>query len=157
MATMERIVNRAANFAGSYGNVRMAPPQVDVMALAQLSATAAMHQIELFAHWCYQRNEAGRLIHILPNGQIPSGFFTPWGASGKSRMIRADRDALRSWLHILRERRQFPPWFYHGVERRWYVDLMRYDSLDDTLSWLAKHPIAPQDWFSLRPTRRIRA
>lgn len=156
MGAMESIVERAASFAGSYGNVRVAPPQVDILALAQLSATAAMQQLELFAHWCYRRNEDGRLIHILPNGQIPSGAFTPWGASGKSKMIRADRDALRAWLCVLRERRQFPPWFYHPRERRWYVDLMRYDTLPDALGWLAKHPIAPQDWFSLRPGRRIR-
>lgn len=147
--SMERIVNRAAEFTGTYGNVRITPGEVDALGLAQLSAQSAGQQLELFAHWCYQRNEQNRFIHILPNGQIPSGAWTPWGASGKSKMTRTDRDILRRWLWAERENRHFPPWFYYPNQRRWYVDLMRYDSLEDALRWLARHPINPRDWLRL--------
>lgn len=146
--TMESVVNRAADFLGTYGNVRVKPGEVDHLAIAKLSAHAAGQQLELFAHWCYQRDD-GRLIHVLPSGQIPSGAWCPWGASGKSKMTRRDRDTLRRWLWAMRDHRQFPPWFYHMAERRWYVDFMRYDSLPDALDWLRKHPIKPMDWLNL--------
>lgn len=148
--TMESIINRAIDYAGAYGNLRMKPQDIEPVGLAGLSALNAWQQLELFAHWCYQRNEAGRLIHVLPHGQIPSGHYAPWGSSGKwEKMTRRDRDTLRRWLWAQREHRQFPPWFYHWAERRWYVDFMRYDSLPDALAWLKKHPITPTDWINL--------
>lgn len=146
--TMESVVNRAAYFLGTYGNVRVKPSEVDQLALARLSAVAAEHQLDLFARWCYQRDD-GRLIHVLANGQIPSGAWSPWGASGKSKMTRRDRDTLRRWLWAKREARHFPPWFYHMAERRWYVDFMRYDNLSDALEWIRRHPIDPRDWLHL--------
>ena len=97
-SAMETIVNRAATFAGAYGNTRTTPERVDALAIAQLSAAAAMQQLELFANCCYARADNGYLKHILPTGQIPSGAYTPWGASGKSGMTRTDRDILRVWL-----------------------------------------------------------
>lgn len=147
--TLETVFNRAVEFTGAYANVRAAPAQVEHLSIAALSATDATHRMEAFALWCYERDERGRLVHILPNGQIPSGRYTPWGASGKSRMTRTDRDVLRRWLCIERNARRFPPWFYHADQRRWYVDLMRYDELSEALTWLAKHPIQPRDWLNL--------
>src|SRR5215211_4540291 len=101
--TMETIVNRAAVFAGAYGNTRATPERVDALAIAQLSATAAMQQLELFARWCYQRADTGQLMHILSSGQLPSGAYTPWGASGKSGLTRPSRDILRIWLSLVDE------------------------------------------------------
>lgn len=148
-STMEKVVNRAVEFTGAYSNHRVAPAQVDNLALAQLSATDAMHKMQTFAHWCYERTDAGAFVHILPNGQIPSGAWVPWGASGKGKMTRTDRDVVRRWLCVLRDRRHFPPWFYYTDQRRWYVDLMRYDSVVEALDWLTKHPIHPRDWLNL--------
>jgi hypothetical protein len=146
---MEAIVNRAADFLGTYGNVRVKPGEVDHLAIARLRAQNANDRLVEYAHWCYQRNEHGRLAYVLPSGQIPSGSAVPWGASGKLKMTRSDRDILRRWLWAMREHRQFPPWFYHMAERRWYVDFMRYDCLPDALDWLKKHPISPMDWINL--------
>jgi hypothetical protein len=152
---METIVNRAATFAGAYGHTRTTPERVDALALAQLSATAAMQQLELFAHWCYARTTQGYLKHILPNGQIPSGAYTPWGASGKSGMTRTDRAILRVWLYLADEKGYDPVWVYVAEQRRWYVDLMNYPSLASALDWLRQTPIHPQDWLNISlPMRR---
>lgn len=148
-STMEQAFNRAIEFTGAYSNHRVAPEMVDSLALASLSADDAMHKMQAFALWCYQKDDQDRLLHILPNGQIPSGSWTPWGSSGKGPLTRQSRDILRRWLYTLRERRYFPPWFYYPEQRRWYVDLRRYDDLKDTLDWLTKNPINPKDWLNL--------
>lgn len=147
--TMEAIVTRAATFAGAYGNTRTTPERVDALAIAQLSVIAAMQQLELFAHWCYQRAETGQLLYILPSGQLPSGAYTPWGASGKSGMTRPDRDILRVWLALVDEKGLDPVWVYVSAQRRWYVDLMNYPSLASALDWLQQTPIHPQDWLTI--------
>lgn len=152
-SAMEQVVNRAIEFTGAYSNHRVAPELVDNLALASLSATDAMHRMQDFALWCYQQENA-QYIHILPNGQIPSGAWVPWGSSRKGRMTRQSCDVVRRWLGVLRERRHFPPWFYHSDQRRWYVDLMRYDTLQETLDWLTKHPIHPRDWLNLSQALR---
>ena len=152
--TFEKVVNRAADFAGSYGHTRTAPERSDGLALAALAAKAADQQLELFARWCYeQATPGGSFTHILPDGQIPTGVWTPWGASGKSRMTRTDRDILRRWLLALQQGRAFPLWFYRKDARRWYVDLTRYGDLTEALDWLKRHPIHSQDWLNLRLAR----
>lgn len=154
--TMETIVSRAAAFAGAYGNTRTTPDRVDALAIAQLSATAAMQQLELFAQWCYQRADSGQLMHILPAGQVPTGSYTPWGASGKSGMTRTDRDILRVWLYLVNEKGLYPLWVYVDDERRWYVDLMHYPTLPTALDWLQQTPIHAPDWLNIR-LRMIRS
>jgi hypothetical protein len=147
--TMETIVNKAASFAGSYGNTRTRPERVDALAIAQLSATAAMQQLELFSRWCYQRADNGHLMHILPSGQLPSGAYTPWGASGRSGMSRGDRDVVRVWLYLVDEQGYDPVWVYVEEQRRWYVDLMNYPTLAAALDWLQQTPINPTDWLNI--------
>lgn len=155
MATLENVVNRAADVVGTYGRLRTMPERVDALALAALSAKAAGQQMELFALWCYQESAPGILCNILPNGQIPTGSWAPWGSSGKSGMTRTDRDVVRAWLRTLQARRHYAPWLYVAAQRRWYVDLVRYDTLQDALDWVRRHPIHPQDWLNLRlATRR---
>lgn len=149
MSTMESIVNRAANFAGAYGNVRVTPAQVDDLARARLCVTAATEQLELFAHWCYQRHENGLLLHVCNNGQIPSGGWTPWGSSGKSGLTRTERDVLRVWLHLVWKGNHKPVWFYYDKHYRWYVDFTHYPSVEAALLWLEQHPIHPQDWLDI--------
>jgi hypothetical protein len=148
-ATMETIVNREASFAGAYGNTRTTPDRVDALSIAQLSATAAMQQLELFANWCYARADNGYLMHVLPSGQIPTGAYTPWGASGKSGMSRTDRDVLRIWLYLVTEKGFSPVWVYVEEQRRWYVDFMRYPTLEAALDWLQQTPIHPKDWLNI--------
>jgi hypothetical protein len=152
--TMETIVNRAAVFTGAYGNTRTTPERVDALAIARLSAAAAMQQLELFARWCYERADNGYLKHILPTGQIPSGAFTPWGASGKSGMTRTDRDILRVWLYLADEKGFEPVWVYVAEQRRWYVDLMNYPSLAVALDWLQQTQIQPTDWLNISLSMR---
>lgn len=149
MATMERIVNRAAEVVGVYGHLRTMPERVDDLALAALAAHAAMQQLELFARWCYETDAHGRLFHLLPSGQLPNGCWAPWGSSGKSGMTRGDRDTLRRWLRILHEKNHKPVWFYYTARRRWYVDLNAYPDLTAAIDWLNRHPIHPQDWLNL--------
>jgi hypothetical protein len=155
--TLERVVNRAAEVTGVYGHLRTTPDRVDALALATLRARAADQQLELFARWCYRLHE-GQLVHIMPDGQIPAGQWTPWGSSGKSKMTKTDRRILRRWLVGLSQHRHFPPWRYQSAERRWYVDLVRYPTEADALAWLAKYRIAAADWLnlrlSMRPNRR---
>lgn len=150
--TLERIVNRAAEAVGVYGHLRTTPGRVDAMALATLSAQAADQQLDLFARWCFQKHD-GLFVNILPDGQIARGW-TPWGASGKSKMSKPDRRILRRWLVALGERRHFPPWFYSTKSHRWYADVGRYDDEGDALAWLAKHRINPKDWLTLRLAMR---
>lgn len=151
--TMEKLVNRAAEVTGVYGKMRVLPAQVDDLALATLSAAAADNQLDLFARWCYKRHD-GLFVNIMPDGQIPSGCWTPWSDSGKSRMSKPDRQNLRAWIVALAVRRHFPPWLYHADRRRWYVDLKRYETEGAALSWLAKHQINPKDWLTLSLSRR---
>lgn len=153
MSVLENAVSRAAEATGVYGHLRTTPARVDALALATLSAHAADQQLELFARWCYRWHE-GQLCHILPNGQIPRGAWTPWGSSGKSGMTQPDRHVLRRWIVGLAERRHFPPWRWYQEERRWYVDLMRYPSEGDALAWLAKYHINPHDWLNMRLSMR---
>jgi hypothetical protein len=151
---METIVTRAASFAGAYGNTRTTPKRADARSLAKLSAAAAMQQLELFARWCYERAENGYLKHILPTGQIPSGAYTPWGASGKSGMTRTDRAVLRVWLYLVDEKGYDPVWVYVEEQRRWYVDLMNYPSLASALDWLQQTPIHATDWLNISLSMR---
>lgn len=149
--TFEKVVNRAADFTGSYGHTRTAPERSDALALAALSAKAADQQLELFARWCYEQATPGGIyVNVLADGQIPTGAWTPWGASGKSKMTRTDRDILRRWLLTMQQGRHFPLWFYRPENRRWHVDLFRYADLTEALNWLSRHPIHPQDWLNLR-------
>lgn len=150
MASLENVVNRAADAVGTYGRLRTTPERVDQLALAALSARAAHQQLELFAHWCYEESAPGVRCNILPSGQIPPGSWTPWGSSGKSGMTRTDRDILRRWLITLRSRRHYAPWFYHADERRWYVDLTRYPTRQDALDWLGRFGIKAHEWLELR-------
>lgn len=151
MATMEQVVSKAAEAVGTYGRMRALPHQVDDLALATLSAAAADQQLDLFARWCYQKHD-GFFVHILSNGQIPSGCWTPW--SDKSHMSKPDRRILRAWMIGLAQRKHFPPWLYRAQSRRWYVDLTRYSSEQDALQWLHKHRVNPQDWLTLQLSLR---
>lgn len=149
MSAFENVVIRAADVAGTYGRKRVTPSRVDALALATLSAQAARQQLELFAKWCYVQHD-GQFVHIMPTGQIPSGGWTPWGSSGKSKMTKIDRAILRRWLLAQRAERHFPPWLYHEDERRWYVDLMRYDNVTPALSWLNTYSLDGRAWLGMR-------
>lgn len=147
-ADLFAVAGRAAEFTGAYGNTRTKPERVDDLARAKLCAHAAQQQLELFAHWCYEQNDS-HLLHICNNGQIPSGVFTPWGASGKSGLTRTERDVLRVWLYLVDNHGHNPPWLYLDTTRRWYVDLTHYPVLEDTLLWIQHHSFHPQDWLDI--------
>lgn len=152
--TMERIVNRAAEYTGAYGRTRTGPERVSQLALANLSAAGGMHQLELFATWCYTRSDNGLLVHILPNGQIPTGAWSPWGSSGKSGMTRTDRDLLRDWLTIAQRKGWGPVWVYLPEQRRWYVDLTTYPTVGEAHNWLRRRPLTGDVWLQLQQRRR---
>lgn len=159
MNGMEKIVNRSADFVGSYGYTRMHPDRVDVFAKAKVEIAVAKQQMELFAYWCYQQHN-NHWLHITASGQIPTGTWVPWGSSGKSRttegvpeLTKPIRAVLRSWLIQQSRNRRFPPWFYDPDERRWYVDLRRYDSLEEALIWLKNNPVLPDGWIEMRRSK----
>jgi len=152
-----RIVNRAADIVGSYGATRTAPEQVEALALANLVATHARQELELFIRYCYQQDTRGRWIHILADGQIPSGVFTPWGSSGKSSLTRTQRDTLRSWLVSQAKERKFPAFVYRPSFRRWYVDVVRKETEATALSWLTHSGLDGQTWLNLSDVRMCQA
>lgn len=148
--TFEKVVNRAADFTGSYGHTRTAPERSDALALAALAAKAADQQLELFARWCYEQAiPGGAYAHIMADGQIPTRAWTPWSKT-RGELTRTEGRIVRRWLLTMQQGRHFPLWFYRKDSRRWYVDLTRYDDLTDALDWLKRHPIHPQDWWAIR-------
>lgn len=151
----ERITERAIEAIGTYGHLRTPPAQVHPMLAAKLSAAAADHQLELFAHWCYQQHD-GIWLALYPSGMIRPKVFTPWGSSGKSKMSRTDRDVLAMWLREKRNRPYFAPWYYLSERNRWYVDLMRYPTEGAALGWLKSNKIEPGDWLRLLESTLLR-
>jgi hypothetical protein len=144
-----RILNRAADMAGSYGNARTAPERVEAEALAKLVVEHARQELDLFIRYCYQVDERGRWIHILNDGQIRNGVWTPWGGSGKSTLTRSQRDTLRLWLWQAKQNRRFPLFIYRPERRRWYVDLLRNPTEHDALEWLGKCGLNEKAWLGV--------
>ena len=144
-----RIVNRAANVAGSYGTARVAPDRVDSLALAKLVVEHARQEITLFIHFVYERDARGRLTHVLPDGQIAPKHWTPWGASGKASLPRTQRDTLRAWLVMQAQQRRYAPFFYRSATRRWYLDLLRFDEKADALQWLERCGLDAKTWVGV--------
>jgi len=145
-----RILNRAADMAGSYGNARIAPERVEAEALAKLIVEHAMQELDSFIRYCYQVDEHGRWLRILPDGQIRNGVWTPWGGSGKSSLTRNQRDTLRLWLWQEKNSRRFPLFVYRPDRRRWYVDLLRNPSETDALDWLHKCGLTAKSWLGVQ-------
>jgi len=144
-----RIVNRAANVAGAYGTARVAPERVDALALAKLTVEHVRQEVGLFVRYVYQKDSAGRWLYIGVDGQIPAGVWCPWGGSGKASLTRCQRDTMRRWLVSQQRDRRFPLFFYKPKARRWYVDLLRYESEGAALAWLAKCPLDGAAWLAV--------
>jgi hypothetical protein len=144
-----KLINRAADLTGSYGHARRSPEQMDAEALAKLTVELINQELDLFARFCYRANDHGRFVHLLATGQLKNGIWTPWGSSGKSALTRSERDSLRAWLSQMEQFRQRPVWLYNPQNRRWYVDVRRYPTLNDALSWLSQHPLTARDWLNL--------
>lgn len=145
-----RIVARAGEITGSYGRTRTKPERVDAMTRAMLSAEAVRQELEEFTRFVYRRSEGGRLLHVLPDGQLARGVHTPWrGVS--STLTRTQQDGLRKWLAIKAQNRLKPPFVWGGDTYRWYVDLVRYPTVEAALEWMERHRISAGEWLNLLP------
>jgi hypothetical protein len=143
------LVNRAATLTGAYGTTRTRPERVDALALASLTVELINQELELFLYHCYQTNEQGRFVHILADGQLCRGNWCPWGSSGKSQLTRRQRDTVRSWLFLLAEQRLNPLWRYYPHTRRWHVNLVRYPTQAQAMTWFTVHQLNPTTWLNL--------
>lgn len=146
--TIDRILARAMETTGSYGNYGVKPEMVDAETIALGSCKLINQEIELFIRFVFRRFDNGRWLHIQANGQIPKGVWTPWGSSGKSRLTRAERDTVRRYLLSLHTPKPpYPLFFYQEKARRWYVDTLRFSDLDDGLAWLERYKMTTSVWF----------
>lgn len=149
-ADLAQFVDRAAAITGSYGRTRNKPERIDAASYALLAVEVCRQELDAFIRFVYVRNGKGRLLHIMPDGQIPAGVWAPWGGSGKSVLSRSQRDTLRNWLLGQAKRLPRPPFHYRPSFRRWYVDLKRYQDEADALRWLADYQMTVQDWLNMQ-------
>jgi hypothetical protein len=150
--SLEKFVTRAAELSGAYGNFRATPERVDAETIAAARCQLANQDIELFVHFCYRQSDNGYFINLAGSSQIPTGVWTPWGSSGKSKLTRSERDIVRAWLLSLKRQHGPRPLFYYVVdERRWHVDTFRYPTLEEALQWLKEYKITPKVWLQLKP------
>ena len=144
-----RIVARAGELTGSYGRTRHKPERIDAATRAMLTVEHVHQELETFTKFVYRRSGKGRLLHVLPDGQLAPGVWAPWGSSGKSTLTRPQRNLLRRWLWLKADSRLRPPFLYSSDTRRWYVDLRRYPSADAALQWLQNHRLTAGEWLNL--------
>lgn len=143
-----RVVNRAAEITASYGRTRTKPERVDAMTRAMLSVEEVRQELEMFTRFVYRRSNKGRLLHVLPDGQLARGVHTPWrGAS--STLTRTQQDSVRKWLSIKAESRLKPPFVWGEDTYRWYVDMVRYPTAEAALTWLERHKLTAGEWLNL--------
>lgn len=148
------IVGKASEAVGAYGQARQAPERIHAAAHSRLSLELVRQEMTRFLWHLYER-EGDYWLHIMPDGQIPSGVWTPWG--GKSRLNKAQRDILRAWVVGQRADRQAPGPLYFDVPRnRWYVDLIRFPDREDSLAWWKRTAPSEKDWLNLELTYRQR-
>ncbi len=146
-----RILNRAADMAGSYGNVKTTPERVDAINDARGRCELIRQSLDLFIRYCYQP-------YNLRTEMIPRGVWTPWGSAGKPRgkkdtrpeLTKDERTVVRVWLQQLKQHRRFPLFVYSAESRRWHVDKLRYDNEAAALAWLEKNIIDAKTYVSVR-------
>jgi hypothetical protein len=145
-----RIVGRAAEITGTYGHARTKPERIDAVTRAALVVEHVHQELTTFASFVYQRSQNGRLLHVLPDGQLARGVHTPWrGVS--STLTRSQQDRLRRWLATKAETRLRPPFVWSDSTRRWYVDLHRYPTVEAAIDWLTRHKMSGGEWLNLLP------
>jgi hypothetical protein len=151
MSMEKKFLSRAAELTGAYGNYRTAPDLVYAETIAAARCKLVYSEMELFTNFCYQMDSKGRYLHLAGGSQISPGVWTPWGGSGKSALTRLERDVVRCWLLSLNNGRPpLPVFFYIAQSRRWYVDTMRYESVQDALAWLNRHQLTPKTWLNVQ-------
>ena len=144
-----KIVDRAAEITGTYGHTRVMPEQFDAATRAILIVEHVHNELITFIVFVYQKDVLGRWLHILSDGQMARGVWTPWGSSGKATLTRRVRDTVRKWLRIKAVNRLRPPFLYDSATNRWYIDLRRYPTVDGALDWAERHRMTANEWLSL--------
>jgi hypothetical protein len=142
-----RIVARAGDIVGSYGHARTTPERVNAVTRAALTVEHVHQELEEFIKFIYQRASNGKLLHVLPSGQLAAKVHTPW--RGTSTLTRTERDMVRKWLLLKADNRLRPPFLYSPETRRWFLDIKRYPDVDSALSWLDNHHLTPGEWIIL--------
>jgi hypothetical protein len=143
---IDKIVARAAELTGAYGNFRTAPERVDAETIALARCTMINQELDLFVRFCYRQSEQGRYVNLRSNSQLPKGVWAPWGSSGKSGLTRTERDVLRRYLFSLNTPRPPRPLFFYG-QRHWHVNTVIYPTVGDALQWLERFKLTPANWF----------
>jgi hypothetical protein len=144
-----RIVGRAAEITGSYGHMRVKPERVDAMTRATLAVEQVHQEMVNFLRFLYLAAPSGRLLHVLPDGQLARRVYTPW--RGPSTLTRTQQDTLRKWLQLKADNRLRPPLTWGSDTRRWYVDMVRYADVESALQWLERHRLTAGEWLNLLP------
>jgi hypothetical protein len=147
------IINRAADLAGTYGNVKTTPERVDAINDARGRCELIRQSLELFIRYCYQP-------YNLRTNMIPAGVWTPFGSAGKPRkskdkdtrpeLTKDERTVVRVWLQQLKQHRRFPLFVYSAESRRWHVDKLRYDNEAAALAWLENNTIDAKTYVTIR-------
>jgi hypothetical protein len=137
--TIQRIAIRAAELTGSYGVTGYKPELVDAMAIATARATLANQELALFTHYCYVK-VGERFVNLYGNCYVRQ--WTPWSRKGK--LTRAEGDTVRRYLLSLR--RPSPLYRYSERNKRWWVDTVKYKTLEWALEWCESFAITPEKW-----------
>lgn len=139
---IEKIAVRAAALTGAYGVTGHKPELVDAMAIALTRTELINQEIELFTHFCYQK-EGDRFINLSGNCKLGRKVWAPWGSSGKGKLTRTERDVTRRYLLSLT--RPKPLFFYQ--DHHWYVNTGKYKTLEWALEWGKNFSMTPTKWF----------
>jgi hypothetical protein len=144
-----KIVARAGEIVGSYGNARTVPERVSALTRAELTVEHVHQELVEFIRFVYQTAPNGRLLHVLPDGQLARRVYTPW--RGRATLTRTQGDMVRRWLLLKADSRLRPPFLYADDTRRWYLDLKRYPDVGPALVWLDRHRLTAGEWLNLLP------
>lgn len=148
--TLDKFLDRAALDVGAYGNHRTAHDLVEAEAIASARCQLVNGELEAFTRFCYQQH-GNWFVNLSGNSQIPTGTWSPWGSSGKGRLSRLERDIVRAWLNALgRQRVPRPLYFYSKASRRWHVDTVRYQTLQDAIGWVESNKLDAKLWLGIQ-------
>ncbi len=152
--TLTKFLERAQQEIGAFGNFRTTHELVEAEAIAAARCSLVNAELDSFTHFCYQK-EGEWFCNLSGNTQIPTGIWAPWGASGKGRLTRMERDTVRAWLRALGNAKALKPvYFYSPSSRRWNVDTLRYPTLESANEWLTNNRIDGKTWLRIQARLR---
>lgn len=151
------LVNRAADVVGAYGTHGSAQSNYGAEVEATARCTLIAGVLDGFIRYCYQ-GENGVYWNLSGNCTLPTGTYTPFSSAGKRRgdngraqLTHTERAIVRTWLIGLSKSRTNKPLFYYDSTcRRWVVDTVRYQTVEDAINWLQSNRLDAKTYLLLK-------